>query len=197
MGIPGHSRKRVNQFHPGARTVGCMVATACSRIAKVWQNQVVHRSSRTALNAGVWRYNPTQHRFEVFAQHGTAPVGRGFPTKQGDWFISACRGIAPFCNHVNPRRGRINVRPASISIRTPFDDFKNNRRSLTLWPAISAITRVGATTDAAPGSTLNTVRARRRHAHLVAANLQRGRVPRELSRRFVFSQSATLAPRRT
>jgi len=44
---------------------------------------------RTALNAGVWRYHPTRHQFEVFA-HGTSnPWGVDFDDS-GQAFITAC-----------------------------------------------------------------------------------------------------------
>ena len=44
---------------------------------------------RTPLNAGVWRYHPTRHEFEVFAQGTSNPWGLDFNEK-GDFFISAC-----------------------------------------------------------------------------------------------------------
>ncbi len=44
---------------------------------------------RTGLNAGVWRYHPTKHQFEVFA-HGTSnPWGVDFDD-HGQAFITAC-----------------------------------------------------------------------------------------------------------
>ncbi len=44
---------------------------------------------RTPLNAGVWRYHPTRHTFEVFA-HGTSnPWGLDFD-EHGQAFIEAC-----------------------------------------------------------------------------------------------------------
>ncbi len=44
---------------------------------------------RTAFNAGVWRYHPTRHQFEVFA-HGTSnPWGIDFDDS-GQAFITAC-----------------------------------------------------------------------------------------------------------
>ena len=47
------------------------------------------KADRTPLNAGVWRYHPIRHEFEVFA-HGTSnPWGIDF-NETGDFFISAC-----------------------------------------------------------------------------------------------------------
>jgi putative membrane-bound dehydrogenase-like protein len=52
---------------------------------------------RTPINAGVWRYHPTRHVFEVFA-HGTSnPWGLDFDD-HGQAFIEAC--VIPHCFHV-------------------------------------------------------------------------------------------------
>ncbi|MGH7129747.1 MAG: PVC-type heme-binding CxxCH protein, partial [Planctomycetaceae bacterium] len=52
---------------------------------------------RTAINAGVWRYHPTRHEFEVFA-HGTSnPWGIAFD-EHGRMFITAC--VIPHLYHV-------------------------------------------------------------------------------------------------
>jgi putative membrane-bound dehydrogenase-like protein len=52
---------------------------------------------RTPINAGVWRYHPTKHIFEVFA-HGTSnPWGVDF-NDYGDAFITAC--VIPHLYHM-------------------------------------------------------------------------------------------------
>lgn len=52
---------------------------------------------RTKLNAGVWRYHPTRHSFEVFA-HGTSnPWGVDFNDK-GQAFVTAC--VIPHLFHI-------------------------------------------------------------------------------------------------
>lgn len=52
---------------------------------------------RVAINAGVWRYHPTKHKFEVFA-HGTSnPWGLDF-NDWGDAFVEAC--VIPHCFHI-------------------------------------------------------------------------------------------------
>jgi putative membrane-bound dehydrogenase-like protein len=52
---------------------------------------------RTKLNAGVWRYHPTRHVFEVFA-HGTSnPWGLDF-NDFGQAFVSSC--VIPHCFHM-------------------------------------------------------------------------------------------------
>ncbi len=54
---------------------------------------------RTALNAGVWRYHPSEHRFEVFA-HGTSnPWGVDFDD-HGHAFVTAC--VIPHLFHILP-----------------------------------------------------------------------------------------------
>jgi putative membrane-bound dehydrogenase-like protein len=54
---------------------------------------------RVPLNAGVWRYHPTRHAFEVFA-HGTSnPWGIDF-NENGDAFITAC--VIPHLFHMIP-----------------------------------------------------------------------------------------------
>ena len=56
-------------------------------------------TQRIPMNAGVWRYHPTQHRFEVFA-HGTSnPWGVDF-NDYGDAFVTAC--VIPHLFHIIP-----------------------------------------------------------------------------------------------
>jgi len=75
---------------------------------------------RQPLNAGVWRYHPTQHRFEVFA-HGTSnPWGVDF-NEQGDWFISAC--VIPHLYHVI-QGGRYQRQAGQHFNPYTFDDLK-------------------------------------------------------------------------
>ena len=52
---------------------------------------------RTKINAGVWRYHPTKHVFEVFA-HGTSnPWGLDFDA-HGNAFVTAC--VIPHAFHI-------------------------------------------------------------------------------------------------
>ncbi|QEL16099.1 PVC-type heme-binding CxxCH protein [Limnoglobus roseus] len=52
---------------------------------------------RTKINAGVWRYHPTKHTFEVFA-HGTSnPWGLDY-NAVGDFFVEAC--VIPHLWHI-------------------------------------------------------------------------------------------------
>jgi putative membrane-bound dehydrogenase-like protein len=55
------------------------------------------RERRTPINAGVWRYHPTRHVFEVFA-HGTSnPWGLDFD-ERGQMIITAC--VIPHLYHM-------------------------------------------------------------------------------------------------
>lgn len=54
---------------------------------------------RTPLNAGVWRYHPTAHQFEVFAEGTSNPWGVDFNT-YGDAFVTAC--VIPHLYHMIP-----------------------------------------------------------------------------------------------
>jgi len=78
------------------------------------------QDERTAINAGVWRFHPTQHRFEVFA-HGTSnPWGVDF-NDQGDWFISAC--VIPHLYHV-VQGGRYQRQAGQHFNEYTYDDLK-------------------------------------------------------------------------
>lgn len=52
---------------------------------------------RTKLNAGVWRYHPTKHQFEVFAEGSSNPWGIDF-NDYGHPFITAC--VIPHLYHI-------------------------------------------------------------------------------------------------
>jgi putative membrane-bound dehydrogenase-like protein len=52
---------------------------------------------RVPINAGVWRYHPTRHEFEVFAQGTSNPWGVDFDA-HGQAFLTAC--VIPHLYHV-------------------------------------------------------------------------------------------------
>ena len=53
--------------------------------------------ARVPLNAGIWRYHPTRHQFEVFAWGGSNPWGIDY-NQYGDWFMECC--VIPHLFHV-------------------------------------------------------------------------------------------------
>ncbi len=77
-------------------------------------------SERTPINAGVWRYHPTKHRFEVFA-HGTSnPWGVDFDAN-GQCFIEAC--VIPHLYHM-VQGGRYERQAGSHFNPYTYDDIK-------------------------------------------------------------------------
>jgi putative membrane-bound dehydrogenase-like protein len=75
---------------------------------------------RTPINAGIWRYHPTRHRFEVFA-HGTSnPWGIDFDTR-GQMIITAC--VIPHLYHMI-QGGRYERQAGQHFNPYTFDDIK-------------------------------------------------------------------------
>ena len=76
LGLPGHARD-AQHASPGGPTAGSTAATASSRTRSVGKPGTPDKD-RMPINAGIWRYHPTRHVFEVFA-HGTSnPWGLDF-----------------------------------------------------------------------------------------------------------------------
>ncbi|MSR56958.1 MAG: DUF1080 domain-containing protein [Planctomycetaceae bacterium] len=55
------------------------------------------KDERTPINAGIWRYHPTKHEFEVFAWGTSNPWGVDF-NDQGDTFLACC--VIPHLFHI-------------------------------------------------------------------------------------------------
>lgn len=78
------------------------------------------KADRTAINAGIWRYHPTQRRFEVFA-HGTSnPWGVDFDDR-GQAVLTAC--VIPHLYHV-VQHGRFQRQAGGHFNRHTYDDIK-------------------------------------------------------------------------
>ena len=78
---------------PDGWLYGCHGVFTHSRVGKPGTPD----EQRIPINAGIWRYHPTQHRFEVFA-HGTSnPWGVDF-NDRGQAFLTAC--VIPHLYHV-------------------------------------------------------------------------------------------------
>ena len=75
---------------------------------------------RVPINAGIWRYHPTRHVFEVFA-HGTSnPWGLDY-NAQGEFFIEAC--VIPHMWHI-VQGGRYNRQAGTHFNPYTFDDIQ-------------------------------------------------------------------------
>jgi putative membrane-bound dehydrogenase-like protein len=78
---------------PDGWLYGCHGVFTHSRVGKPGTPD----DKRVPINAGVWRYHPTKHVFEVFA-HGTSnPWGLDY-NDVGDFFVEAC--VIPHCYHI-------------------------------------------------------------------------------------------------
>jgi putative membrane-bound dehydrogenase-like protein len=75
---------------------------------------------RIPINAGIWRYHPTRHIFEVFA-HGTSnPWGLAF-NEVGEMFVEAC--VIPHVYHIVPG-GRYERQAGQHFNPHTYDDIK-------------------------------------------------------------------------
>ena len=54
---------------------------------------------RKPINAGVWRYHPTRHEFEIFAEGTSNPWGLDYD-QYGEFFVTAC--VIPHLYHIVP-----------------------------------------------------------------------------------------------
>ncbi len=80
---------------PDGWLYGCHGVFTHSRVGKPGAPD----EEREPINAGVWRYHPVRHEFEVFA-HGTSnPWGLDYD-QHGEWFVTAC--VIPHLYHIVP-----------------------------------------------------------------------------------------------
>jgi putative membrane-bound dehydrogenase-like protein len=78
---------------PDGWLYGCHGVFTHSRVGKPGTPD----ADRTPINAGIWRYHPTRHAFEVFAQGTSNPWGVDFDEK-GQAFETAC--VIPHLYHM-------------------------------------------------------------------------------------------------
>jgi putative membrane-bound dehydrogenase-like protein len=78
---------------PDGWLYGCHGVFTHSRVGK----PAAPARDRVTLNAGIWRYHPTRHTFEVFAEGTSNPWGLDFD-EHGQMFIEAC--VIPHCFHM-------------------------------------------------------------------------------------------------
>jgi putative membrane-bound dehydrogenase-like protein len=88
-----HETLNTFSWGPDGWLYGCHGVFTHSRVGKPGTPD----EERTPINAGIWRYHPTKHIFEVFA-HGTSnPWGFDFDDL-GQGFCEAC--VIPHCFHI-------------------------------------------------------------------------------------------------
>lgn len=78
---------------PDGWLYGCHGVFTHSRVGKPGTPD----EERTRINAGIWRYHPTQHVFEVFSEGTSNPWGLDY-NDVGEFFIEAC--VIPHCFHM-------------------------------------------------------------------------------------------------
>ena len=77
-------------------------------------------AERTKINAGIWRYHPTKHTFELFAEGTSNPWGLDY-NANGDFFIEAC--VIPHLYHI-VQGGRYQRQAGQHFNPYTYDDIK-------------------------------------------------------------------------
>ena len=101
---------------PDGWLYGCHGVFTHSRVGKPGTPD----KKRVPINAGVWRYHPTRHEFEVFAEGTSNPWGVDF-NDRGQTFITAC--VIPHLYHMI-QGGRYQRQGGSPFNRYTYDDIK-------------------------------------------------------------------------
>lgn len=101
---------------PDGWLYGCHGVFTHSRVGKPGTPD----DKRTPLNAGIWRYHPIRHEFEVFAEGTSNPWGVDF-NDRGDAFLTAC--VIPHLFHV-VQNARYHRQAGSHFNPYTYDDIK-------------------------------------------------------------------------
>jgi putative membrane-bound dehydrogenase-like protein len=88
-----HETLNTFRWGPDGWLYGCHGVFTHSRVGK----PRCPDDQRTRINAGIWRYHPTRHEFEVFAHGSSNPWGLDFDP-HGQAFIEAC--VIPHAYHI-------------------------------------------------------------------------------------------------
>lgn len=75
---------------------------------------------RKPINAGIWRYHPVRHEFEIFAEGTSNPWGLDYD-KHGEFFVTAC--VIPHLYHIVPG-GRYQRQAGQHFNPYTYDDIK-------------------------------------------------------------------------
>jgi putative membrane-bound dehydrogenase-like protein len=102
---------------PDGWLYGCHGVFTHSRVGKPGAPD----AERIPINAGIWRYHPTKHRFEVFAEGTSNPWGVDFDDR-GQCFITAC--VIPHLYHII-QGGRYQRQAGQHFNPYTYDDIKN------------------------------------------------------------------------
>jgi putative membrane-bound dehydrogenase-like protein len=111
-----HETLNTFSWGPDGWLYGCHGVFTHSRVGKPGtpDNQRVH------INAGVWRYHPTRHVFEVFARGTSNSWGLDY-NDYGDWFCEAC--VIPHAFHII-QGGRYHRQAGNDFNPFTYDDIK-------------------------------------------------------------------------
>lgn len=88
-----HETLNTFTWGPDGWLYGCHGVFTHSRVGKPGTPD----EKRIPINAGIWRYHPTKHVFEVFAEGTSNPWGLAF-NEVGECFVEAC--VIPHCFHI-------------------------------------------------------------------------------------------------
>jgi putative membrane-bound dehydrogenase-like protein len=88
-----HETLNTFSWGPDGWLYGCHGVFTYSRVGKPGTPD----AERVPINAGIWRYHPTRHVFEVFAEGTSNPWGLDF-NDFGQAFCEAC--VIPHCFHI-------------------------------------------------------------------------------------------------
>ncbi len=111
-----HETLNTFTWGPDGWLYGCHGVFTHSRVGKPGTPD----AKRTPINAGVWRYHPTRHRFEVFAQGTSNPWGIDFDAR-GQMIITAC--VIPHLYHMI-QGGRFERQAGQHFNPYTYDDIK-------------------------------------------------------------------------
>jgi putative membrane-bound dehydrogenase-like protein len=101
---------------PDGWLYGCHGVFTHSRVGKPGTPD----AQRVPINAGIWRYHPTRHVFEVFARGTSNPWGLDY-NASGDFFIEAC--VIPHMWHII-QGGRYQRQAGTDFNPYTYDDIK-------------------------------------------------------------------------
>ena len=111
-----HETLNTFTWGPDGWLYGCHGVFTHSRVGKPGTPQ----AQRTPINAGIWRYHPTRHAFEVFAQGTSNPWGIDFDAR-GQLIITAC--VIPHLYHI-AQGGRYERQAGQHFSPYTYDDIK-------------------------------------------------------------------------